>query len=205
MAPASMALPGTGKSFDEFRANDAECRQYASSQIGTTPNDAAVDSAVGSAAVGTAVGALGRCAGRRAHRRRRRSGYRTGGRCDCRRRQQPLCRAHDAAALRFQLPAVHVCPRQQGPGSGAFRSAAAGVWSAAGIRTAGIRTASSPSGLRAATARRILPAASAAAALKRGAASGREFRFMRWAPRIIPHPFAERGAPHVHAIDGYPG
>lgn len=56
--PGVMALPGTGKSFDEFRANDAECRQYASAQIGTTPNDAAVDSAVASAAVGTAVGAL---------------------------------------------------------------------------------------------------------------------------------------------------
>ena len=56
--PAVMALPGTGKSFDEFRANDAECRQYASSQIGTTPNNAAVDSAVASAVVGTAVGAL---------------------------------------------------------------------------------------------------------------------------------------------------
>ena len=56
--PGAMVLPGTGKSFDEFRANDAECRQYASSQIGTTPNDAAVDSAVGSAVVGTAVGAL---------------------------------------------------------------------------------------------------------------------------------------------------
>ena len=56
--PGVMALPGTGKSFDEFRANDAECRHYASSQIGTTPNDAAIDSAVGSAVVGTAVGAL---------------------------------------------------------------------------------------------------------------------------------------------------
>ena len=56
--PGVMALPGTGKSFDEFRANDAECRQYASSQIGSTPNDAAVNSAVGSAAAGTAVGAL---------------------------------------------------------------------------------------------------------------------------------------------------
>ena len=56
--PGVMALPGTGKSFDEFRSNDAECRQYASSQLGTTPNDVAVDSAVGSAVVGTAVGAL---------------------------------------------------------------------------------------------------------------------------------------------------
>ena len=56
--PGVMALPGSGKSFDEFRANDMECRQYASSQLGTTANDAAVNSAVGSAAVGTAVGAL---------------------------------------------------------------------------------------------------------------------------------------------------
>jgi hypothetical protein len=56
--PGVMALPGTGKSFDEFRANDAECRQYASAQLGTTPNDVAVDSAVGSAAAGTAIGAL---------------------------------------------------------------------------------------------------------------------------------------------------
>lgn len=56
--PGVMALPGTGKSFDEFRANDAECRQYAGSQLGTTANDAAVNNAVGSAVVGTAVGAL---------------------------------------------------------------------------------------------------------------------------------------------------
>ena len=53
-----MVLPGTGKSFDEFRANDAECRQYASSQIGTDPNDAAANDGIKSAAVGTAVGAL---------------------------------------------------------------------------------------------------------------------------------------------------
>lgn len=56
--PGVMALPGTGKNFDEFRANDAECRQYASSQTGATPQDAATDSAVSSALVGTAVGAL---------------------------------------------------------------------------------------------------------------------------------------------------
>ncbi len=56
--PGVMALPGTGKSFDEFKANDWECRQYAESQIGTSANDAAVNNAVGSAVVGTAVGAL---------------------------------------------------------------------------------------------------------------------------------------------------
>lgn len=56
--PGVMALPGTGKSFDEFKANDAECRQYAQSQLGTTANDAAVNNGVASAAVGAGVGAL---------------------------------------------------------------------------------------------------------------------------------------------------
>lgn len=56
--PGIMALPGTGKSFDEFRANDAECRQYAQSQLGTTANDASVNNGVGSAAIGAGVGAL---------------------------------------------------------------------------------------------------------------------------------------------------
>ncbi len=54
-----MALPGTGKSFDQFRADDAECKSYAQYQVGgTTSQQAAVDSGVKSAAIGTAVGAL---------------------------------------------------------------------------------------------------------------------------------------------------
>lgn len=57
--PGVLVLPGTGKSFDEFKANEYECRQYASSQIGGgTPDDAAADNTVRSAAVGTVVGAL---------------------------------------------------------------------------------------------------------------------------------------------------
>ncbi len=56
--PGVLVLPGTGKSFDEFRANDFECRQYASSQIGGgSPNDAATNDTVKSGAVGAAVGA----------------------------------------------------------------------------------------------------------------------------------------------------
>jgi hypothetical protein len=56
--PSTMSLPGTGKSFDQFRADDFECRQYASAQIGgTTANQAATDSGVQSAAIGTVVGA----------------------------------------------------------------------------------------------------------------------------------------------------
>jgi len=57
--PSVMAMPGAGKSFDQFRGDDAECKQFALSQIGgATANDAAVDSGVKSAAVGTVVGAL---------------------------------------------------------------------------------------------------------------------------------------------------
>jgi hypothetical protein len=57
--PSVLVLPGTGKSFEQFRADDSLCRQFASGQIGnTTAGDAAADSGVRSAAVGTAVGAL---------------------------------------------------------------------------------------------------------------------------------------------------
>lgn len=56
--PSVMALPGTGKSFDQFRADDASCRQYAFAQVGgVSAGQAATTSAVGSAALGTAVGA----------------------------------------------------------------------------------------------------------------------------------------------------
>src|SRR5690348_691710 len=56
--PSVMVLPGSGKSFDQFRYDDFECRQYASSQVGgTTAADAQTNSALKSAAVGTAVGA----------------------------------------------------------------------------------------------------------------------------------------------------
>jgi hypothetical protein len=56
--PGVLALPGAGKSFDQFRADDFECRQFASAQVGgTTANQAAMDSAVRSAAIGTAIGA----------------------------------------------------------------------------------------------------------------------------------------------------
>lgn len=57
--PSVMAMPGTGKSFDQFRADDADCRQYALGQVGgATANEAAIDSGVKSAALGTVVGAL---------------------------------------------------------------------------------------------------------------------------------------------------
>lgn len=56
--PSVMALPGTGKNFEQFRNDDFECRQYAHNQIGGNASQAAADSAVRSAAVGTVIGAV---------------------------------------------------------------------------------------------------------------------------------------------------
>lgn len=56
--PSVMVLPGTGKSFDQFRLDDYECKQFASSQAGTTAEQASNDAGVRSAALGAAVGGL---------------------------------------------------------------------------------------------------------------------------------------------------
>jgi hypothetical protein len=56
--PSLMALPGSGKSFAQFRNDDYYCKQFANEQIGgVTPDRASVSSGVGSAAIGTALGA----------------------------------------------------------------------------------------------------------------------------------------------------
>ena len=55
--PSRMALPGTGKDFDTFRADDASCREYGLQVSGAKPGDAQADSAIKSAAVGTVIGA----------------------------------------------------------------------------------------------------------------------------------------------------
>lgn len=56
--PSVMVLPGDGKSFDQFRIDDAVCRQFAYEQAGgVSGQQAAQNSAVSSAVVGTAVGA----------------------------------------------------------------------------------------------------------------------------------------------------
>ncbi len=55
--PTAMALPGAGKTFDQFRLDDMDCREFAQRQIsGAEKNQA--DTAVKSAVVGTMIGAL---------------------------------------------------------------------------------------------------------------------------------------------------
>jgi outer membrane protein OmpA-like peptidoglycan-associated protein len=57
--PSLMSLPGTGKSFDQFRIDDAVCRQFAYEQTGgTTAQQAGQKAAISSAALGTALGAV---------------------------------------------------------------------------------------------------------------------------------------------------
>ncbi|MCB5190810.1 YMGG-like glycine zipper-containing protein [Methylobacillus arboreus] len=55
--PSRMALPGTGKQFDQFRYDDSVCRQFGFEQSGSV-KESAKESAVTSAAVGTVVGGL---------------------------------------------------------------------------------------------------------------------------------------------------
>jgi hypothetical protein len=57
--PGVLVLPGSGKSFDQFRFDEYECRQYAHAQVGgSTASQAATDAGVKSAVAGTAIGTL---------------------------------------------------------------------------------------------------------------------------------------------------
>lgn len=55
--PSIAVMPAPGEPFGQFRQDDARCRQYASRQVGTTPNAAGAHSIATGALVGTAIGA----------------------------------------------------------------------------------------------------------------------------------------------------
>ncbi len=55
--PSVTVLPGTGKTFEEFQADDAICRQWAGRQIGLAPQEVANQNTATGAVVGTAIGA----------------------------------------------------------------------------------------------------------------------------------------------------
>jgi len=55
--PSVMVLPGSGRSFPQFQTDDANCRNWAAWQAGTTPDRAAARSGIAAAAIGTGVGA----------------------------------------------------------------------------------------------------------------------------------------------------
>ena len=57
--PSVMALPGSGRDFNQFQIDDAECRRFAEFQIGgKTATQASHGAMAGSAALGAAVGAV---------------------------------------------------------------------------------------------------------------------------------------------------
>ncbi|MDR3414896.1 MAG: hypothetical protein P4L83_01805 [Nevskia sp.] len=55
--PTVATMPGPYKPFEVFQADDAVCRQYAQSQIGQSPGEAAASSTAAGAVTGAAVGA----------------------------------------------------------------------------------------------------------------------------------------------------
>jgi hypothetical protein len=67
--PSTMVLPGSTKTWDQFRADDYECRGFAHAQSGgQTPDEAGTSAGLNSAAVGAAVGAVaGAAIGRSGH------------------------------------------------------------------------------------------------------------------------------------------
>ena len=71
--PAVTVLPGSQKSFEQFRADDGQCRQYSQSIVdgpnaGRAANDAAAANATAGTVVGAAIGALiGSASGQAGH------------------------------------------------------------------------------------------------------------------------------------------
>ncbi|WP_295626683.1 YMGG-like glycine zipper-containing protein [uncultured Nitrosomonas sp.] len=56
--PSVMALPGSGKNFDQFRSDEYVCKQYAYEQVeGYTPRTASRMSGIENAALGSGLGA----------------------------------------------------------------------------------------------------------------------------------------------------
>ncbi len=55
--PSVRVLPGPWKPFEVFQSDDAECRQWAAKQTGTSSNDAVNQNLTVGAVLGTLVGA----------------------------------------------------------------------------------------------------------------------------------------------------
>jgi hypothetical protein len=55
--PSVLVMPGNGKSFDAFQADDSVCRQWAQTQTGWDANQTVNDNVVGGAIAGGALGA----------------------------------------------------------------------------------------------------------------------------------------------------
>lgn len=106
--PNVMVLPGKGVSFEQFRADDLLCRQYAASQTGTNSNDAAFKQRCEKRSRGNGTR---RSRGRADRRRSWRSGRSRGGSCiwwiDGSRFRHDK-QLSGTTALRQRIPAMYV-------------------------------------------------------------------------------------------------
>ena len=55
--PSVMVLPTAGKPFEQFQAEDANCRQWAGQQIGLSPQETVNQNTAAAAVIGTVIGA----------------------------------------------------------------------------------------------------------------------------------------------------
>jgi outer membrane lipoprotein SlyB len=122
MGPSVMALPGSGKTFDQFQADDAVCRQWADRQTGLPPQEIANQNTATGAVAGTAIGAglgaaLGAAAGNAG------AGAAIGAASGLLIGTSAGANAGQAygwdaiAAIRHRVSAVHVCQGRQDPWS----------------------------------------------------------------------------------------
>ncbi|MHB8622776.1 MAG: hypothetical protein ACYC9J_03780 [Sulfuricaulis sp.] len=58
VGPTINVMPGSGKPFDQFNADNAVCREYASQQLGANPNEVARNQVLTGALAGAALGAV---------------------------------------------------------------------------------------------------------------------------------------------------
>ncbi|MHB8744552.1 MAG: hypothetical protein ACYC9L_15720 [Sulfuricaulis sp.] len=58
VGPTINVMPGPGKPFDQFNADNAVCREYASQQLGANPNEVARNQVLTGALAGATLGAV---------------------------------------------------------------------------------------------------------------------------------------------------
>jgi len=112
-SPGILVMPNQAESFDQFKSDDAVCREYAEQSVnGYTPNNGMAASGILSTLAAGALGAIaggawgGAVMGGGRHRISRRRSLRAS--------KHPRIAPDRAATLRSGLSAVHGCPRTSG-------------------------------------------------------------------------------------------
>ena len=138
--PSVLVMPGNGKSWEGFQADDAVCRQWAQNQTewnaNKTVNENLAGGAIAGGALGAASGALiGAASGNVGPGAAIGAGAGLLGGAALGSTQAYRCRGRGAAAVRQCLPAVHVCQGEPDSGPRAGISSASPASSAASPST----------------------------------------------------------------------